>query len=448
MGYNMGYTSRSGRRPDEYASKSSHTNLIKDKSIVDFLNKCSLPKKAEDIEMGEHQIVEIKELNKNPIKSIIAIDGGYTEIQIKKEFPSATICFLQFGPLCFKTSDLEELSEKPFIDPEDIAKLKNIQRFKLVIPTKNISYLDQSSLINSVRKAIYDFFMKEPVDDAFIQTLKWFIFQEYDGKGLNKWELASCPICDVRNVDITKRSMKPDYTFECPYCNGTIYLTDVFRFHEVIDDELGAGGMLGYLMTLLEQIVLIHIIRTILKVKPSLLNEVLFIKDGPLAFFGQTANMQKPMRALVNHLFVKYNLFLVGLEKSGSFVEHADEISKKIPKSSILVLDNEYIYKYIIPAKADINSPYGRSTYYGNKIIYKSKFDNIFVATLPSEKQLLSPNKKDFKNLDIILNNLQKLRCDMYDHSIIPITLVNKLVSLADHPSSIILEKFAKESIK
>jgi hypothetical protein len=158
--------------------------------------------------------------------------------------------------------------------------------------------------------------------------------------------------------------------------------------------------------------------------------------------------MQKPMRALVNHLFIKYNLFLVGLEKSGSFVEHADEISKKIPKSSILVLDNEYIYKYIIPAKADINSPYGRSTYYGNKIIYKSKFDNIFVATLPTEKQLLSPNKKDFKNLDIILNNLQKLRCDMYDHSIIPITLVNKLVSLADHPSSIILEKFAKESIK
>jgi hypothetical protein len=444
----MGYTSRSGRRPDEYASKSSHTNLIKDKSIVDFLNKCSLPKKAEDIEMNEHQIIEIKELTKNPIKSIIAIDGGYTEIQIKKEFPSATICFLQFGPLCFKISDLEELSEKPFIDPEDIAKLKNIQRFKLVIPTKNISYLDQSSLINSVRKAIYDFFMKEPVDDAFIQTLKWFIFQEYDGKGLNKWELASCPICDVRNVDITKRSMKPDYTFECPYCNGTIYLTDVFRFHEVIDDELGAGGMLGYLMTLLEQIVLIHIIRTILKVKPSLLNEVLFIKDGPLAFFGQTANMQKPMRALVNHLFIKYNLFLVGLEKSGSFVEHADEISKKIPKSSILILDNEYIYKYIIPAKADINSPYGRSTYYGNKIIYKSKFDNIFVATLPTQKQLLLPNKKDFKNLDVILNNLQKLRCDMYDHSIIPITLVNKLVSLADHPSSVILEKFAKQSIK
>jgi hypothetical protein len=444
----MGYSSRTGRRPDEYASKSSHTNLIKDKSIIDFLNECSLPKKAEDVKLDDYKLVAIEDVPKNPIKNIIAIDGGYTEINVKREFPSATICFLQFGPLCFKVSDLEDLSEKPFIDPEDISKLKRIQRLKLVIPTKNISYKEEASLTNSVRKTIYDFFMREPKDDEFVKTLKWFIFQEFDGRGLNKWELASCPLCHIPNVDLSKRSMKPDYTFECPYCGGTIYITDVFRFHEVVDDELGAGGILAYLITLLEQIVLVHIIRSVLKVKPSLLNDILFIKDGPLAFFGQTANMQKPMRALTHYLFNKYNLYLVGLEKSGSFVEHADEISKKLPRNTALLLDNEYIYKYIIPAKADMNSPYGRSTYYGNKLIYKSKFDNIFVATVPTVSQLLSPKKGDFKNIDVILYNLQMLRCDMYDHSIIPIALVNKLVSLADHPSSTILEKFAKESIR
>jgi len=57
-------------------------------------------------------------------------------------------------------------------------------------------------------------------------------------------------------------------------------------------------------------------------------------------------------------------------------------------------------------------------------------------------------NKGDFKNIDIILNNIEKLKCDMYDDSLVPIALVNKLVSLADHPSSAILEKFARNSIK
>jgi hypothetical protein len=43
--------------------------------------------------------------------------------------------------------------------------------------------------------------------------------------------------------------------------------------------------------------------------------------------------------------------------------------------------------------------------------------------------------------------NIQKLKCDMYDDSIIPIALVNKLVSLANHPSKILLEKFALKSV-
>jgi hypothetical protein len=63
------------------------------------------------------------------------------------------------------------------------------------------------------------------------------------------------------------------------------------------------------------------------------------------------------------------------------------------------------------------------------------------------KEAFLSPKKEDFKNIDVILTNIKKLKCDMYDNSLLPVTLVNKLVSLADHPSSIILEKFAKESL-
>ena len=109
--------------------------------------------------------------------------------------------------------------------------------------------------------------------------------------------------------------MKDDYTFHTS--NGEIYLTDVFRIHEAIDEDQGAAGILGYITRLIEQVVIVHIIRFIFQYQPKLLNEFLFIVDGPLSFSGQTANMNNSMRNLCNFLIKKRDLFLVGIEKSG-----------------------------------------------------------------------------------------------------------------------------------
>ena len=61
---------------------------------------------------------------------------------------------------------------------------------------------------------------------------------------------------------------------------------------------------------------------------------------------------------------------------------------------------------------------------------------------------VLIPKKKDFNHIDEILINIEKLKCDMYDSSLLPIALANKLASLSDHPSAVLSEKFAKEGIK
>jgi len=440
----MGYISRKGRRPMEYASKSSHSNIINDKTVEEFIQKCSLPKTSEDVDIGD-EVDLLKTPDINPIKSIIAIDGGYTEAVVRKKFPSATITFFQFGALFFSIADLEELERMPFIEPKDISKLKKIQRLKLVLPTKNVSLKDESSFVKSVRRTIFNYFISKPEEDHFIDTLKWFIFEEYDNPK-STWKLASCPTCGTTNISINRMELK-NYITICPTCKSQIFLTDVFRLHEAIDNELGAGGILGYVTTLIEQVLLTHVIRLILKTKPSLLNEILFVKDGPLAFFGQTANMYKPMRRLMTYLIDKHKIHLAGMEKSGAFVEHADEISSKLDAGQILILDNDYIYKYVIPGKADPSNPYGRTTYYGNKIIFKSQDERIYVITLPTTEVLAEPKREDFKNIDTILYNIQKLKCDMYDSSLIPIALVNKLVSLSNHPSSVILEKFAKQSM-
>jgi len=403
---------------------------------------------ADEVDVPANLQFSLDALENNPIKHIIAVDGGRSEVFVRKDFPSSTLTFFQFGALFFKTEDLEAISKKAFIDPEDMAKLNTIERYKLALPTKNILLKEASSFKESFRKSLVDFFMKGSAGETFAETLRWLIFQEFDAP-IDVYNLSTCPSCGAGDIPLGFKIKKTEFSYQCPHCKEEIYITDVFRLHEAIDDELGAGGVLGYVTVLIEQIIIVYLIKAILETKPSILGETLFIKDGPLAFFGQTANMQKPLRHLTNFLSEKHNLFLAGLEKSGPFVEHADEIGKKLKPGTILLLDNAYIYKYILPGKVDITAPYARSSYYSGKMIFKSMDEKIYVVTIPTKNAdvVLAPKKSDFHNLDVILNNIQKLRCDMYDNSLFPVALANKLVSLANHPSSAILEKFAKTTI-
>jgi hypothetical protein len=443
----MAYASKYGRRPTEYASKSAHSQVVNDPLVRAFLEKCSLPKRADEVSFSDHRELPFEPVSDNPIRHVIAIDGGYDEVMVRSEFPSSPMCFFQFGALIFSVEDLEDLEEQPFIDPDDMSKLKRIQRLKLVLPIRNITLGDESTLTDSVRLAVHDFFRQKVDDERLADTLRWFVFQEY-GPKVSEWNLASCPICDARNVRLQRSQMTANHTFTCDSCGGEVYLTDVFRLHEAVDDELGAGGILGYVTTTLEQIILVHLIRLILKTKPAMLGQILFIKDGPLAFFGQTATMHRPMRELVKHLLDHNDLYLAGLEKSGSFVEHADEIIGKLDPGTVLILDNDYIYRYVLPGKADPANPYGRTTYYSNKLIFKTRRGRVYVVSLPTRQSLAYPTEDDLENLSEILTNIEKLRCDMYDNALVPVALANKLVSLANHPSSRILQKFAVDAIR
>ena len=440
----MAYVSKRGKRPAEFASKAAHRHIINSPSVKEFLAHCDLPKRASEVSLDDHLLGKLNPNVTNPIRHVITIDGGYTEVPVQVEFPSATIAFMQFGALTFKLRDLEELEQQPFIDPDDMSKLKSIQRLEMMLPIRNVTLKNEASLTHSVRQAIYDFF-KTRLENG-LDSLSWFIFEEY-GQRQDRWVLSSCPHCGKRRVALERAAMRADFTFACPNCSEQIFLTDVFRLHEAIDNDLGAGGILGYVITTIEQLILVHLIRIVMNTKPALLEQILFIKDGPLAFFGQTANMHRPMRALVNFLVQKHNCYLVGLEKSGPCVEHADEIANKLEPGQFLILDNEYIYRYIISGQADPTRPYGSTTYYGNKVIFKSSDGSVYVATLPTRDVMTDPTPVDLPNLQVILSNIEKLRCDMYDDALFPVALVNKLVSLADHPSARILTRFAIDTM-
>jgi hypothetical protein len=137
---------------------------------------------------------------------------------------------------------------------------------------------------------------------------------------------------------------------------------------------------------------------------------------------------------------------LIGLEKSGGFVEHAALIESSLKNDYYLLPDTEYIYKYIQPG-APSPEGFGHNTYFGAKLIFKSDRGDVFVATVPTQSFKPAPKFEDLLNGAEVLRVTGQLRCSMYDNALIPIVLANRLVSLADVPSSEILKRFVKASV-
>lgn len=450
----MGYPSKNNRRPFETASKASHHHIINGSEVQKLMSRIYKPPRSEEIPLGDVTI-DFEPPENNKIEWIIAVDGGYTEAVVDKGFPSRTMHFFQFGALLFKQEDLAQIDTSAFIAPEDMAKLKNIERLKLALPTKNIRFQDENTLQGSVLKTIYEFFVSNTLseDHSLIDTLAWFVFRRYkppkDRTEKDKsWNLATNPLSIEENsILLYEKDMQKDYTFICPETGGKIYLTDVFRLHEVIDEDFGATGILSYLLHVIEHLIIIHIIRHLLPHGSDFLKKVLFIKDGSTGFFGQTARLHEPMLDLVNWLLDKHDIVLAGLEKSGAFVDHAQAIQQNLDSGKVLILSNDYIYRYIRPEPSDSQRPYASTSNYGHKVIFKSRNGQMYVISVPSRELKKQPTINDLPNLQIILSNIESLRCDMYDSAIFPVALVNKLVSLSAHPSQRILQKFASKSI-
>lgn len=448
----MGYGSK-GRKPIERASKIAHIEIIKNPDVQAYIGQCVLPS-APNPESLDTLLSQLGEVNTETVSAVIAVDGGFTENFVREEYPSASIAFFTFGPLLFELADLRALDSKRFIAPGDLARLKKIERYTLVMPTKGIRRRDQSSLSATIRRTIYEFFVKPrgEDDERLITSLKWFLFRRWKRNPDDGIEqvIEHCPSgcgygsIGFRYADETERL--------CPGCGHAVYLTDTFRLHERIDEELGTGGISAYVMTMLEQLVLVDLFHSILeRLKPSLMRNILFIKDGPLAFFGLVAPLYRPMRDLVEHLLSEPGgptgptLRLAGLEKSGAFVEHASAIQDRMKPGSFMVIGNTYIRRYIIPGEA--GATYGENTYYGQKVLFRAPGGEMYVATVPARTYTADPKPADIPHLEEILALIAELRCSMYDNSLIPVALANKLVSLSDFPSQRILRTFAKSEL-
>ena len=280
-------------------------------------------------------------------------------------------------------------------------------------------------------------------------SLRWFLFRRWKKQPDDSFtiDIERCPN-GCGHGPIRFLSHDPGLV-ACPGCGSPVYLADMFRLHERVDEETGASSIAAYIMSMLEQLVLVHLLYSVLAIKPALTREILFIKDGPLAFFGLVAPLYRPMRELVEHLLSQPGgpkgptLRLAGLEKSGAFVEHAAAIQDSFPFGSFFVVGDKYIREYI----------HSRGRCRRNiRAEHLLRPESLFSCAYWRDVRCHCPGLPVFGGPDPVGHSSYprdslaefELKCSMYDNALIPVALANKLVSLSDFPSQRILTAFAK----
>ena len=443
----MAYGQVRGRRPFERASKIAHAEILSNPTVQAFVEGCTLPSAPPADKLKG--LLQALPAGDGRVSTIVAIDGGSTEVPVRKEFPSASIGFLTFGPLLLTLKDLALVDSQNFIGPEDMVRFRNIERYSMTLPLKGVRSDGAASFSEGVRNTVHQFLGE--THPELLKALRWLVFREWLPQATRpSWSVVRCPHWTCNGGAITFKSDSPSQ-IPCSACGRPVYLADALRLYERVDEELGAAGILGYLLTALEQLVLVHLVRSVWEMKPALLREILFVKDGPLAFFGVTAPLHEPMRDLMIFLGTQDGgqplLNLVGLEKSGPFVEHAILIEPLLAPRQYFLLNNEYIYRYVQPGDP-AEQFFGRNTYYGAKLIFKGDARDTYVATVPNGTYQANPTFDRLFNGAEVLQVVSQLRCSMYDNALVPIVLANRLVSLADVPSSEILARFAAKKIQ
>ena len=165
-----------------------------------------------------------------------------------------------------------------------------------------------------------------------------------------------------------------------------------------------------------------------------------------MAFFSRTFKLCEHFRHLFTYLdSIKAKIYLVGLEKSGTFCEHANLIKDRLNKGQYYIFNEDYIRKYVEPQTT--KTIYGSNTYYGKKVMFKTESGDILIAVLPVKNYQAENNATDLIGAEVCLKTISSLRCNMYDNSIVPISIINKLVSIAALPSANILKSFSKRQI-
>jgi hypothetical protein len=400
-----------------------------------------------------------KDLSQSTIQPdlILAIDGSHMPAKAVNGFPGAEFGYVTIASVLIDLKLIKQLAADDFIDPKKFRETEKASTIESVFPGCNIILDSEKCAKSSLRRALFEelksnviFSEGETLLDTYEHLFR--IKQE-------KFSERNLPHSPIDGVDKEMTYGYGEYT--CPHSGEALFSTDALRLHELMNPGGSNGELFGQIMSTLEKLWLIHILRSFEK-KGWLgtLRRVAFVMDGPLAVFSTSSWLTKVIEVelrRINELQKQTNgedLLIIGIEKSGTFFNHfmdidtnKDGITDEFPRQSALLLTDDYIKRNIIFSES--TKPYGQDTYFGRKFFYKAASGQKIVPVVAwfndNQKNIATANPNQFTRLGDVMNLLDQLVSSRYPNSVSPLISAHAEAAIPLNLGKRIFEDIARE---
>jgi len=460
----------------EIANKASHMDIVKNPDVEKFLENCKYLRDPSDEELKTiiDRFVSVGDIKNEYLPQyLVATDGSYYEASVNSRFPSTKVAFLKFGTILINLNEYRSLNYQstPLLDPFKVAALEdNNTAVTLTLPSANVTVKGRKSVQESFRSELEKWFSdnRTKIDDSdddssLLSTLYLMASNRADELRTGDptiIRIHKCPTCGhAPKEGILIRRDNENY---CPECKSEVFATDCLRIWEEVSEYQSNGTALGRLMMVVEHLLPIHYIRHLMKKNPSILESLVFFVDGPLAIFGNCAWLHRPIMQYYYETFKRLGEMgfeapiIMGVQKSGQIVDFVNLISEEIEPGKLLLITDEYRYKYIYAGRELAQNGFGYETYYGQDFIFKTPSGRSFVFALPFPAASKSPaesflrKKEDLKsyaNLKRALAALYHFESDMYENALVPIALAHKYTAISLAPGGQVLNLFSRSIV-
>jgi hypothetical protein len=423
------------RLSGEKASKLGHLDVVNSVLVNELINQFEDKEPAQIKTPAKWEVISDGE---TPLRLIFAVDGSKQTMRSDLP-PYKELSFIKTALLRLDQHAIAKLDP---VAPHPMA-LRDIMSdsamyHATVLPLKGVNFKGQSNY-DAVRRIIFDSMQDRSLNAEPYKTLKWLAYEKWSDQRKSSPGF-DCPHCE-KQVD--GLSFDQDEG-TCEHCSGHLYLTDMIGFHLEMSEDAAPDSVATAYMLIHETLLLFTGIRFFWDAgKFRVLENALFIKDGPLSLKGQYSKLVIRIRNFFEFAKQKgISIHIIGQEKTGAFVEHLEIIARKAPNNSLFAPSNEYIRKEI-QHRPERSEPYGSRTNYGNKMFVKFDEYQHLVLSVPTGHYTDTDSLDAFLSLNKILVSLPPILSHRHECALVPVELANGVASLSSYPSAAILKVFA-----
>ena len=438
----------------EFASYHPLRRIVETEHVKQLLSRCKVCNE-EDTALPALQPSLVSECTDVLPRLVVAIDGSNTEVPVVNGYPGAKIGYCTVASVLIDLALIDELDSDRPIDPQKFRETEKASTIDAALPGSNVVTRRQASARVSFREELYDLFQNTIIDEEdrvpLIETYEALLL-------LKPHDAQKCPYSETNGCQ--ESIYIPPGSIECPSCRQPIFSTDALRIHERFNDLGTNGEAFAYVRQVWERILLIHLLRCF--EKRNLLNRVdkiAFFIDGPLAVFGPPAWLSaaisielKRINTIVQKEAGK-DLIIVGIEKSGEFVDHFDEIDSTetagqslFPPCGFILLTDNYIKKRIHQSSSVRR--YGQDTYFGRKFFYKTRNGARIVASIPfltkEQDTIDSDDVSLYPQFSAICSLLDRLVSSRFPNAISPLISAHAEASIPLNLGAKVLKQLAQ----